>query len=247
MTNEAKIIEPLILGDGLLGSELEAKSGWPVVSRKKSGFDITKKDNWDDLLVSPFKDKGGPNIIINCIGHTDTHSKDKQLHWDVNYSGVVDLVDFCRDLNIKLVHISTDFVYYNSKSEASEEDVPANAPLWYSYTKLLGDAYTQLKLKDYLLIRCSHKKSPFPFREGYVNYIGNFDYVEKIGELVIQLVTKRASGIYNVGTQLKTMHELATLTKPKTKMTVGKIGETRGYVDASMNITKMKSFLEKNK
>ena len=242
-----KIIEPLILGDGLLGAELFKQTGWPTVSRKKNGFDITKKDNWEELLIAPFRDKAGPDIIVNCIGHTDTYSEEKEKHWAVNYAGLVDLVDFCNELNIKLVHISTDFVYYNSKSESSEEDVPATAPNWYSYTKLLSDAYVQLKLKDYLLIRCSHKKNPFEFESGYVNYIGNFDYVERIGDLIIKLINKEATGVYNVGSELKTMYDLGIQTKAETNISVGNVNNLRGYVDISMCTKKLTQFLNVKK
>jgi hypothetical protein len=33
----------LILGDGLLGSELIKQTGWDYISRKKNGFDFTKR------------------------------------------------------------------------------------------------------------------------------------------------------------------------------------------------------------
>ena len=36
----------LILGDGLLGSELAKQSGYDIISRKKDGFDITDKSTY---------------------------------------------------------------------------------------------------------------------------------------------------------------------------------------------------------
>ena len=161
----------LILGDGLLGSELVKQTGWDYTSRK-TGFDINN-------ISFTFK----PEIIINCIAHTDTYSKDRKKHWSINYEGVANLVTLCNLLNQKLVHISTDFVYANSKSNVSENDVPVHCENWYGYTKLLSDGYVQLKSDNFLLLRGTHKKAPFSFEEGLVNQIGNFDYVDKISDI----------------------------------------------------------------
>jgi dTDP-4-dehydrorhamnose reductase len=99
----------LVLGDGLLGSEIVKQTNWDYISRKKDGFDITKNDfNFH-----------GYDVIINCIAFTNTYSNDKENNWNVNYKAVADLVDYCNNQNIKLVHISTDYVYTNSNSEVS--------------------------------------------------------------------------------------------------------------------------------
>ena len=222
-------VRQIILGDGLLGTELNQQTNWPVISRLRHDFDITNSNTWDQIKNT--------NTIINCICCPKTN-QDKQKQWDVNYKGVADLVDFCSKKAIKLVQISTDFVYYNSILNATEEDAPSNSPDWYSYTKLLADGYVQLRSTNYLLIRCSHKPDPFPFEDAYINYVGNFDYVKNISYLIIQLITRKASGIYNVGTELKTMHQLAIKTKPNVNLAQG------DYVNASMNINKMNTFLE---
>ena len=67
-----------ILGDGILGSELAAQTGWNNISRAKDGFDITDNSTWDNLLI-------GFNCIINCIAYTDTYSHDFDLNWKVKY------------------------------------------------------------------------------------------------------------------------------------------------------------------
>ena len=62
---------------------------------------------------------------------------------------VAELVDYCNNHNKKIIHISTDYIYANSFQNADEEiTVPAQIETWYGYTKLLGDAYVQLKSKN---------------------------------------------------------------------------------------------------
>lgn len=222
----------LILGDGLLGKEIHKQTGWDYVSRKKGDFDINN--------IAWHLAKHNPEVIINCIANTDTYSKDKEPHWDLNCRFVSNLVNYCNRQNIKLVHISTDYVYTGSVDNASEEDVPVHCNNWYGYTKLVGDALVQLESNDYLVIRCTHKPNPFPYDAAWINQVGNFDYVNVISNLIINLVKSGQSGLFNLGTDVKTMYELASFTKPM----VGKsFAPAHVPHNTSMDITKVKNVI----
>ena len=195
-------LKVLVLGDGLLGSEIVKQTNWDFVSRK-NGFDINNLNSIDNSY----------NVILNCIAHTDTYSKEKEKHWEVNCVFVKNLIEFCNKRNIKLIHISTDYVYTNSIEDASENDVPVHCNNWYGYTKLLGDGLVQLLSDNYLLIRCTHKPTPFPYEKAWINQVGNFDYVDIISNLIIESINKNLNGVYNIGTEKKTIFELAIKTK----------------------------------
>ena len=223
----------VILGDGLLGSEIEKQTKWNVLSRKLTSFDVNDLD-------SSFSGLDKIDTIINCIANTDTYSDDKKTHWDINYAFVNDLIKYCNSNVIKLVHISTDYVYAGSINNASEEDVPVHCNNWYGYTKLLGDGLVQLQSNDYLLIRCTHKPNPFPYDGAWIDQVGNFDYVNIISDLIIKLVNSGVSGLYNVGTETKTMYEMASKTKSVSKTF------TPEHVpkNQSMDISKMKNSIQ---
>lgn len=197
-------MKPLILGDGLLGSELIKITKWDFLSRKSHNFDI---NNFETYIGLDY------DVIINCIANTDTYSKDRYSHWNVNVEFVDRLIDYCNNNNIKLVHISTDYIYSGSEPNASEETVPVHCNTWYGYTKLVSDAIVQLKSKNYLLIRCTQKPNPFPYENAWIDQIGNFDYVDVIADLIIKSIKKGLNGLYNIGTETKTMFELASKTK----------------------------------
>lgn len=200
----------LVLGYGLLGKEIVDQLGCDYLSRKKDGFDITDTSLYEKLI--------GYDVIINCIAHTDTYSKTKDLHWNINYKSVYELVSFCNQHNIKVVHIGTDFLYANNtKVEPTEDDVPVHAENWYSYTKLLGDGIVQLLANDYLICRCSHKPWPFPFDTAYTDRMSNVDYVSTIASIIISLIHQNASGVFNVGTEAKSMYDLAKISNPQVK------------------------------
>lgn len=224
-------MKKLILGDGLLGSFLQKETGWDYISREKNNLNFSNIDSYKNYLINY-------DEIINCIAHTDTYSNNKELHWNVNYKGVVELVDYCVKNNKKLIHISTDYIYSFSKNEATEDDVPVHCANWYGYTKLLADGYVQLKMNDYLLIRTTHKKEPFTYEYAYINQIGNFDYISVIGNLIIKLINKNSNGVFNVGTDIKTMYDIAKKTKSDVKPTVYLINPTTPN-NVTMNIKKM--------
>ena len=221
----------VILGDGLLGKELKNQTGWDSISGK------THKIDFNDV-TSCYQFIKEYDVIINCIAHTDTYDKDKETHWAINYKAVSRLSDWCTDNNKKLVQISTDYVYANASHAPSELSVPVHGENWYSYTKLLADGYIELKGKNYLIIRCGHKPTPFPFDTAYSDIVGNFDYVNVIAAGIISLINKNSVGLYNVGTETKTIYELAKETRPDVKE-----GLRRGWMpkDIRMNCTKFKN------
>lgn len=221
----------LILGDGILGTELKKQTNWDNISRKKDGFDITNPDTFN---FSNY------DTIVNCVAFTDTYSEDKSINWDTNYKGVSYLVDYCNENKIKLIHISTDYVYTNSSSEISEDGIPIHGNNWYSYTKLLADGYIELKSNNFLIIRESHKPNPFPYNMAWIDITGNFDYVDVITSLIVKLIKFNVNGIVNVGTDLKTIFDLAKRTNNDV-LPVFK--PNRVPNDISMNLNKLKKIL----
>lgn len=228
----------VIFGDGLLGHTIYILTGWNILSRSKDGIDINDPSTYKDCF-SQYRQ------VLNCVGYTNTYSENSALHWKTNYLALMDLVDTVNTNKQKLIHISTDYIYANSKPFATEKDPPSNAPNWYSYTKLLGDAYIQARCKKYLIIRTSFKPDPFPYEEAITCQIGNFDYVDVIAKKIIALIQYNANGIFNVGTQMKSIYDLALKTRPDVKPVNEKIHETMP-IDVTMNISKMTKFLEVN-
>jgi dTDP-4-dehydrorhamnose reductase len=226
----------VILGDGLLGSYLRDKTQWDFISRKKDGIDFSNLDSYSSKLEEY-------DVVVNCIANTDTYSEDRNLHWEINYEGVANLIDFCNSSNKKIIHISTDYIYTFSKDNASENDVPVHSRNWYGYTKLLGEGYVLLRSKNYLVIRTTQKKTPFTYPKAYINQVGNFDYVDKIGDLIIRLIESGATGIYNVGTDKKSMYDLALQTNDKVVATMDLFDPTTP-INLTMDLSKMNKFLD---
>ena len=223
----------IVLGKGKLGGEIVKQTGWDYLCRAEHEITIDNFKDWKNRMDEY-------DVVVNCIANTDTYSDDKEKHWKANYELVTFLAEYCDDNAKKLVHISTDYLYQNSVDDAKEEDEPLFEHTWYMFTKLLADEYLKEHSKNYLICRLSHKPYPFPYDSAWDDVITNADYTPVISGLVIKLINNGAEGLYNVGTERKTVYELAQ----RTNKNVNKIvSPPHVPKNISMNISKMKNFL----
>jgi dTDP-4-dehydrorhamnose reductase len=225
----------IVLGKGKLGGEIVKQTGWDYLCRAEHEITIDNFKDWKNRMNEY-------DVVVNCIANTDTYSDDKEKHWKANYELVTFLAEYCDDNAKKLVHISTDYLYQNSVDDATEEDEPLFEHTWYMFTKLLADEYLKEHAKNYLICRLSHKPYPFPYDSAWDDVITNADYTPVISELVIELIKNGADGLYNVGTERKTIYELAQRTNKNVKKIVSPSHVPKNI---SMNLSKMKNFLLK--
>ena len=226
-------MKALVLGKGKLGSEIVKQTGWDYLSRAEHEITIDNFDTWKSRMSEY-------DVIVNCIANTDTYSDDKEKHWKANYELVTFLAEFCDENNKKLVHISTDYLYQNSIEDAEETNECEFEHTWYMFTKLLADEYLKEHAKNYLICRLSHKPYPFPYESAWVDVVTNADYTPVITDLVIKLIEGGAEGLYNVGTERKTIYELAQRTN---KNVLKSIAPPHIPKNVTMNISKMENFL----
>ena len=224
----------IVLGKGKLGGEIVKQTGWDYLCRAEHEITIDNFDEWKHKM-------DGHDVVVNCIANTDTYSDDKEKHWKANYELVTFLAEYCDDNGKKLVHISTDYLYQNSVDDATEEDESLFEHTWYMFTKLLADEYLKEHAKNYLICRLSHKPYPFPYDSAWVDVITNADYTPVISGLVIELIKNGAEGLYNVGTERKTIYELAQRTNKNVKKIVSPPHVPKNI---SMNVSKMENFLK---
>jgi dTDP-D-glucose 4,6-dehydratase len=229
----------LVLGDGLLGSEVVKQTGWDSVSRRRNNIDFCDLNSYCKYLADY-------DTIFNCIGYTKTYSNEQDIHINTNFKAVISLVNYCNQTNKKLIQVSTDYIYSNSKENATENDPPANCANWYAYSKLLGDGYVYAMAQKYLLVRTSFRPIPFPYPEISLQW-GSFDYVNKISACIISLINKDACGIFNVGRPIPwNNYEMAMETRKDVKLRINKAFDSIPD-NVTMDTTKMLYFLEYNK
>jgi len=95
-------------------------------------FDYTQLDisNRGDVksLISSFR----PDIILNAAAMTnvDLCERDREQAWKINVTGVEHLVEVCRRINAKLIHVSTDYVLTEGWKLQRRRSGQSNQLLW---------------------------------------------------------------------------------------------------------------------
>ncbi len=127
------------------------KHEFVFVTRKQ--LDLSNFDN-----VRNFIEKNQFDIIINCAAYTsvDKAEVEKKQANLINHFSVINLAEIARDNQIKLIHISTDYVFDGSKLESYDETDATSALNLYGKTKLDGEnAICSIMQFDALIIRTS--------------------------------------------------------------------------------------------
>jgi dTDP-4-dehydrorhamnose reductase len=143
-------------GNGQLGSELRELSG------KHPSFHFTFTDvNELDLLNESFTRKfiaeGNFDFIINCAAYTavDKAEEERDLCRKVNADAVRLLAVLSKEHNVRLIHISTDYVFDGEFNQPIDENARPKPLSVYGVTKLDGEKYVLNELSDAYIIRTS--------------------------------------------------------------------------------------------
>lgn len=140
---------------GQVGTDvvLEAKSrGHEVFGFASSELDIADKSSVDSVLVSI-----KPDVVINAAAYTavDKAETEKEKAYAVNETGVKNLADACKEQDVPLLHISTDYVFDGEKKEPYVETDAPNPTSVYGASKLAGEVALQNTWRKHIILRVS--------------------------------------------------------------------------------------------
>lgn len=107
-------------------------------------------------LVSYFS-KNELDYCINCAAYTAVELAEEQsdLAYAVNADGPKNLAEVCKKYQVKLLHISTDFVFDGKKQTSYIESDMPNPLGVYGASKWQGERNIQEIMEDYFIIRTS--------------------------------------------------------------------------------------------
>lgn len=125
--------------NGQLGSEIKELSSnynYNFFFTTRGDIDITSKDD-----IRKFCQTNSINVIINCVAYTavDKAQSDIENADLVNRKAVKKLSIVAKELNIKLIHISTDYVFDGKNFKPYVEEFQTNPQSIYGKTKLDGE------------------------------------------------------------------------------------------------------------
>ncbi len=143
------------------------------------------------------------DLVIHAAGYTNVAQAElrKKDCYILNVLGTMQLAVFSYD---------SPFVYISSEY--------ANNPVnYYGKTKQLAEKHLKQVYKKCLIIRTLFKVRPFPYPTAYTDQYTQGDYVDVIAPLIKKAIDewdKKTPKIIYVGTERKTMFDLAKRTRP---------------------------------
>ncbi|MBA4494469.1 dTDP-4-dehydrorhamnose reductase [Paenactinomyces guangxiensis] len=122
-----------------------------------TGFTRLEWDVTDSIHTTRMLDQFRPDVVIHCASFTrvDESESNPGLAYQVNVDASRQLAQECGRRNIRLVYISTDYVFDGKNQEGyTEYDFP-NPINQYGRTKRLGETWVQKYCPHHLILRTS--------------------------------------------------------------------------------------------
>lgn len=142
--------------NGQVGSEIKELSSdydYKFYFTNSHVLDITNHEK-----VKEYIEKNSINTIINCAAYTavDKAESDETNADAINHLAVKNLAKIAKEKEIKLIHISTDYVFDGTNYKPYTEDDATNPQSIYGKTKLLGEeAMLCVNPQNSIIIRTS--------------------------------------------------------------------------------------------
>lgn len=130
-----------------------ADDGTAVTKMDYVQMDITNSEEVNETIK-----KVNPDVVVHCAAWTavdlaeESENKDKVMA--INVGGTENIARVCKELDCKMVYISTDYVFDGYGTRPWEEDCKDYAPLnVYGESKLIGEKVVSLNLEKYFIVR----------------------------------------------------------------------------------------------
>ncbi|MBE5873455.1 MAG: dTDP-4-dehydrorhamnose reductase [Lachnospiraceae bacterium] len=119
------------------------------------GVDIEEMDITDKESVSSVIGQAGVDAVIHCAAYTavDAAEDNEAICRKVNAEGTQNIADVCKQLDIKMLYISTDYVFGGEGERPWEPDDERDPQSVYGQTKYEGELAVQNTLDKYFIVR----------------------------------------------------------------------------------------------
>ena len=146
--------------NGQLGKTIQSivKNKSEFIFTDINSLDITKKKEIE-LFIKSYD----INCVVNCAAYTnvDQAEIEKEKADELNCNAVKNLVEVSETYKLRLIHISTDYVYNGIDKSAITEYEYVNPQNYYGVSKLNGEKHIENSISESIVIRTSWLYSSF--------------------------------------------------------------------------------------
>ncbi len=141
------------VGSDIAPSYSGAEDGTAVTTMPYVSMDIT-----DAKTVKTIITEVNPDVVVHCAAWTAVDLAEDEDKIDkvraINATGTQNIASVCKELDAKMVYISTDYVFNGQGTEPWTADCKDYAPLnVYGQTKLEGELAVANTLDKYFIVR----------------------------------------------------------------------------------------------
>ncbi len=205
---------------GLLGSKIIDKAEekyfvFPTHVRSQLFPRSLKMNITDKSEVERIFSKVKPDIVVHTAAETnvDKCENQKEHALRVNVEGTKVLAEACKQVDARIVYVSTDYVFDGKKGSYSEEDRP-NPINYYGLTKLMGEKCVKEFCEDFLILRTSVLYGVHPEKPNFAMWVlrtlseqkklsvvedhyNSPTLADNLAEVILEVVNKKLEGLYH--------------------------------------------------
>jgi dTDP-4-dehydrorhamnose reductase len=204
---------------GQLGAELVRELSsrrYQVTGWERTQLDVTDASRVEQVLVEL-----DPAVVFNAAAYNQVDVAEQEPHaaYEVNALAVRHIAVACRQIDARLIHFSTDYVFDGRAGRPYiEQDTPhpLNA---YAVSKLAGEFYAQAYLEQPLIVRTCGVFGPGALQTARGNFVelmlrlarsgqpiravkdhfGSPTFAPLLAARTVDLVERGLSGVFHVG------------------------------------------------
>ena len=201
--------------------------------------DVAELDICDKGALDAFVKANNVNVIVNCAAYTavDKAEDDVELCYKINRDAVRNIAEVATENKVKVVHVSTDYVFDGTNYLPYTEDMPVCPATVYGKSKLEGEQALLENCKESVILRTAWLYSSFG--NNFVktmmklgterdslgvifDQVGTPTYAADLADAILQLLSNKTfvPGIYHFSDEgvcswydfTKTIHRMANIT-----------------------------------
>lgn len=181
------------------------------------GVDIEEMDITNLNSVSTVINEIQPDAVIHCAAWTAVDAaeeeENKEKVHQVNAVGTENIAKVCKELNCKMMYISTDYIFHGQGETPWDEDCKDYAPLnVYGESKLAGELAVSSALENYFIVRIAwvfgkngnnfiktmlNAGKRFPRLTVVNDQIGTPTYTYDLARLLVDMIETEKYGYYH--------------------------------------------------
>ena len=181
----------------VLVTGVKGQLGFDVVKELKKrgydavGVDINEMDITDAEKVTEVITDVNPDVVVHCAAWTAVDAAEDEENIPkvraINVSGTQNIADVCKNINCKMIYISTDYAFNGLGTEPWQADCREYDPLCvYGQTKLEGELAVSQTLDKYFIVRIAwvFGKNGNNFIKTMLNVGKKFDTVRVVNDQI---------------------------------------------------------------